>query len=226
MRLNVIGAMLLTGSMFVSSLANAGIVSVTGDAQINTGTIALDLSHGAVESNLIQGFSEDANVVINQAITVDFDIASVSTSLSGFDTEVGQGGGTGSLAAGTYNSYLLHFDPIGSGSAVNATFTFTGNILALIVSIDNLQATDGIFNSVTTDYNSGDNVNGRRSESTDLFSFVGNVLTVSILSTNSTNVDHIRVLTVADPVVVDASAPASILFVVLGAGLLAFRRFK
>lgn len=219
----LVGAFLLTSAV-TSTSAFAGISSVTGDG-ILSGAVTTDLSHGASENNDIQGFEEDINVTLGTAISVDYDISDASNSLSGFNTNVGGGGGSGSLAAGTYNSYLLHFDPVGAGDIIEASFTFSDNIVAVVASIDFLQATDSVFNSITTDFNSGDNANGRRSEADDLFSFIGNTITLRMFSTNNANVDHLRVITSNESTQV-VNSPVAISLFLLGLAGLSARRLK
>lgn len=219
----LVGAFLLTSAV-TSTSAFAGISTVTGDGVIS-GTVVTDLSHGVSENNDIQGFEEDINITLGTAISVDYDISDASNSLSGFTTNIGNGGGSGSLAAGTYNSYLLHFDPVGSGDIIEASFTFSDNIVAVVASIDFLQATDSVFNSITTDFNSGDNVVGRRSEATDLFSFIGNTITLRMFSTNNSNVDHLRVIT-SNESTQAVNSPVSISLLLLGLAGLAARRLK
>lgn len=219
----LVGAFLLA-SATVSTSAFAGISSVTGDGLL-AGAVIADLSHGVSENADIQGFEEDINITLGADISVDYDISDAGNNLTGFSTNVGGGGGSGTLVAGTYNSYLLHFDPVGAGGITEATFTFSDSIVAIVASIDFLQATDVLFNSATTDFNSGDNGNGRRSESSDLFSFVGNTVTLRMFSTNSSNVDHLRIITsnMSTEVV---NAPVTLSFLLLGfAGLLS-RRLK
>lgn len=218
MKFNLIGGLFLITSTFAAATASASIVSVTGDGVIS-GVVVADVSEGASQNANIQAFSEDINVLTTDAIDVDYDVTDAGAALTGFSS--GNGGGT--LVAGTYNSYLLHFDPTASGTASDAVFTFAGNIVALIVNVDFLTATDSVFNSITTDFNSGDNVLGRRSENTDTFTFVANALTVNLLSTNATNVDHIRVITLADAA--EVSAPTTMMLILMGFAALGFRRF-
>lgn len=224
MKNSILVCAFLLASAATSTSAFAGISSVTGDG-ILSGAVITDLSQGASENSDIQGFEENINVTLGTAISVDYDISDASNSLSGFSTNVGNGGGSGSLVAGTYNSYLLHFDPVGAGDIIEASFTFSDNIVAVVASIDFLQATDSAFNSITTDYNSGDNVNGRRSEVDDLFSFIGNTITLRLFSTNSANVDHLRVITSNESTQVVNSPVAMSLFLLGLAGLSA-RRLK
>lgn len=120
------------------------------------------------------------------------------------------------LAAGTYNSYFIHFDKTSSSSndftldpATNPTITFSDNIVAIFAKDSDLDDSDGVFGSMTTTYvassvqdlRGAGTING---EGNDNFSDSGDslasaigtkVFTLDKLRLVGTGVDQIRIVT-------------------------------
>ena len=211
----------LTVLVFAVGQANAALISTVGG--VLAGGAPLDLSEGASQNSLIQGFNEDQGVTTTGLTPIDYDITDATLLLTG----ISGAGGAKTLGPGTYDSHIIHYDPPPPGrQSSEASFTFDGTIVALMVTanspIATLYATDSIFNSTTTDWNSGDNPIGRRAENGDTFNFDGNTLNVTLFSTNASNVDQIRVLTLRNPTV---PLPATVWLFGAGlAGLGAVRR--
>lgn len=197
--------------MFMSKyLATAAVLACTAfSAQAATISAAtgLDLGRGDTESNTLQVFSEAQGVVVaGGAVTVDYLVGanlSVGDTASGVSTfSSGQ-----SLTAGTYNSFLVHFDPMSAGSISNIAIDFGETIVGIIVSNSGssklLNSTDGLFGTAAA----YDDHLGRRTEDSDSFVFTnGTTLTFS-LGTNATHIDNIRVLTEVAAVPLPASLP-------------------
>ena len=109
------------------------------------------------------------------------------------------------LTAGTYDSHLIHFDPMGSGS-VMGSWDFGATIVGIILSNNGTQtllnASDAIFGTATI----YDNHLGRRTESIDFFTLTSSTSLSFDLTTNANHVDNIRVLTEVAAVPLPASA--------------------
>ena len=206
------------------SLMAAALIAGASTTQAATFTPAdgLDLTRNSTQDANVVAYSEQSDVTVaGGAITVDF--------LVGANLNVGDSSGGVStftsgqaLGAGTYNSYLVHFDPDGGGSA-DATFDFGETIVGLILSnaASNggpqlLNLSDATFGAAGTTY---DTHVGRRTESTDGFELLSATSLYVDLTTNSNHVDNIRVLTVAA-----VPVPASLPLLLAGFGGLAMLR--
>lgn len=171
----------------------------------------LDLTRNVTESNAVQVFSEAAGVTVGAgAVKVDYVVGSnlaIGATATGFDDLAGTGL---SLAAGTYDSYLVHFDPLNGGSISASVVDFGSRIVALILTnssvsgnIQLLKLSDATFGTAAI----YDSHIGRRTESTDTF-MLTNASTLSLnLLTNSSHVDNIRVLTEVAAVPLPATLP-------------------
>jgi hypothetical protein len=111
------------------------------------------------------------------------------------------------------DSHFLWFDPLGT-QRIEATITFTGRILGVIITRSGLLATNDLLGLASVTYLTPRLVG---LEAGDSFSFVDNVLTINWRT--STPGDHIRVLTAAVP----APATGGLLALAL-AGLALYRR--
>jgi hypothetical protein len=117
----------------------------------------------------------------------------------------------GPILAGTLvDSHGIVFDPANSAST-DMTVTFSGRILGVQILTASLVATDALFGSPGTTYNSP-SARGLETNELGTVSFAGNVLTVSRW-TASTPGDNIRVLTAAVP------EPATWAMMIAGFGL-------
>ena len=145
-------------------VAAASVLSTTGQVQAG-GSVPASLAHGAHESPWIQVYDEAENITVS--------------SVAG-------------IPAGTYNSYLVHFDPINDGGSIKTrvgTATFSTDILYIIRSSNDLDASDLIFNSGLLN-----GQNSRGSLDGDIVSFTGDTLNLRLAVTGS-NVDQVRVIT-------------------------------
>mgnify|MGYP000090622030 CR=1 FL=1 len=186
-------AMLVVSSLFSWSTANAGIMHSTGD--IN----GLDLRWGHTESNQVQSFNEEQNTYINNdQVNVDYLLGNnlfVGDSING----IRHSNSNLTLAAGTYNSHLLHFDPLGTsgGQVSNSRFTFEEDIVAIILGGNYLKLSDDIFGGTGTIYQ---NDNSRRLEPHDFLTFESsNTLVLDRLLVGKYWIDNARVITQTVP---------------------------
>lgn len=190
----------------IAAVSVAALASTPAIASTVSGGAAagLDLTRNVTQSNDVVVFSEATNVTVGSNVTVDFLaganlIEGVST--PGIDTfSSGQ-----TLTAGTYDSYLIHFDPLAAGS-IMGSWDFGAKIVGIILSNSGTQtllnASDSIFGTAAT----YDTSLGRRVESNDSFILTGSSFLSFSLATNANNVDNFRVLTEVAPVPVPASA--------------------
>lgn len=205
----------LVAGVFVSTAAQASAIS---------------LMQGTTEAATPQVFAEAQNRQVTSG-QVDVDYL-VGSNLNLGDTVGGVTNFTNSLAleGGVYDSFMVHFDPVGEPSdpvSTSATFGFAGKIVALIVSNGSslmpaasklLNSSDAVFGAPGGAYETN---LGRRSESNDLMQLLdANTLAVSF-ETRHAYVDNIRVITQAAAV----PLPASLSLMLAGvAGLSAMRR--
>lgn len=162
----------------------------------------------SLERNVVQSatatlYAEQTDVTVGAGdVTVDYLASSVSVGqqLNGImNFRSGE-----NLAAGKYDSFLIHFDPISAGSATG-TFTFENEISAIILSNGSfdgaralLNESDSVFGAASTTY---EETLGRRAENPwigfggDWVKLVNaNTLQYSLTS-NTWNIDNVRVLT-------------------------------
>jgi hypothetical protein len=190
--------------LFYWGSAHAGLMSPTDD--IN----GLDLRWGHTESNQIQAFNEAQNIYIHdEQIKVDFllgDNLFIGDSFRGSN----HSNSNLSLAAGNYNSHLLHFDSLGtsSGHIFNSRLSFEEDIVAIILGGKYLNLSDDIFGGIDTIYQKN---NSRRLEAHDFLTFESsNTLVLDQLSIGRYWIDNARVITQAVP------EPGSIALLSLG----------
>lgn len=214
-------------------LALAATVAISAfGAQAST----FDFTQGASENRMPQLIAEATGVTVGDGdVTVDYAVGAnlmVGDDFSG----TSQFSDGVALAGGTYNSYLIHFDPTNNTSRrmKEMTFTFAENIVGIILSngagtgnnadgvTDQLlNLSDRIFGLAGASY---EQTISRRSEnSDDMTLLTANSLFVN-LATNNGYIDNIRVLTAA-PSVVPVPASLPLLLVGLG-GIAALRRRK
>ena len=199
-------------SLFSWGSAYAGLMSPTDD--IN----GLDLRWGQTESNQIQAFNEAQNTYIHDGqIKVDFllgDNLFIGDSFRGLN----RSNSNLSLAAGNYNSHLLHFDSLGtsSGRIFNSRLTFEEDIVAIILGGKYLNLSDDVFGGIGTIYQ---NNNSRRLEAHDFLTFESsNTLVLNRLAIGKYWIDNARVITQVVP------EPGSIVLLSLGLLGLIFSR--
>jgi len=201
-------------SLFSWGSAYAGLISPTDDI---TG---LDLRWGQTESNQIQAFNEAQNTYINDGqIKVDFllgDNFFIGDSIRGLNHSKSNL----SLAAGNYNSHLLHFDTLGisSGRIFNSRLTFKEDIVAIILGGKYLNLSDDILGGIGTIYQ---NNNSRRLEAHDFLTLESsNTLVLNRLAIGKYWIDNARIITQSVP------EPESIMLFSLGLIGLIFSRAR
>lgn len=182
-------------------------------SSVAAGAATLNLDDGQTEGVDALLVAEKTSVSVGaDEVTVDYLLGSnlavggtvlgVNTFSSGF-----------SLASGSYDSHLIHFDPLNnSGATTSGSFDFVGDIVALIVSNNGtsqlLNLSDAVFAAAGVTY---ENEVHRRSEGPDpngdSFTLVdANTLTYNF-KTTSRFIDNVRVITEVAPVPVPAALP-------------------
>lgn len=125
--------------------ASFGLKGATGAAAIAS-TRPVNVSLGLAESNSLQAVLERQH-----QLAQSLGVSAVVNSSVTFNSGSAPSGGT--LTAGTgFDSYLMHFDPIGSNGALNNTATgsivFARDIIAIVLDVTTLAATDGSLGAI------------------------------------------------------------------------------
>jgi hypothetical protein len=214
----------------VISLAHAS--SVTGTVGI-TETTATDLTAGQVESD-----SQAFYLVEQQGVTLGSDL---SVGAAGTYDQANQPTFAGSIPAGSVvDSYLLHFDPVGSSGGSQQTvlgsITFDQAVLGVIFSRNagpngeiGLNATDdsvNFFGLAGTTYPTGSGLRGIFDDASDGYSFFasGNTLSFAFSGLNN-SLDEIRVLVDSTGAVSAIPEPIHYMMMVVSA-LIAFAIYR
>lgn len=218
---------ILAGAFAVATTsASAAVLTATGNGAIFGDSTGVDLREDRRESADITAYDEAQSVGLTAGqLIADYVVGS---NLSVGDTVAGNsslGANEGAaIGAGRYASHLLQFDPDGSLGGRNATFTFSGNIVALIVSNSGtsqlLNASDAVFGVASNFYTSS----ARRVEGSESMTLLSaNTLVLNGWAANDPYTDEIRVITEPAPVPLPASLPLLALGV---AGVAALGRRK
>lgn len=195
------------------------------------------LEKGVVQNDAAQLYREKTATVADNEVLVDY-LVPDDVVLGGGLVNTGftsKNSNPKWLPAGTYDSWLVHFDPQDPplNESDTGSFTFDTPILAIILSNGGitsqplsdrlLVASDGIFGAAGTTYEFDAS---RRGEKTDLFGISNDQLTLSyFLHTTTPFIDNIRVLT-ASPLISAIPLPAGGWLLLTGLGALALRRKK
>lgn len=183
-------------------------------ASVVGASAATILTQGSSEAVGAQVFAENTATVGAGDVTVDYLVGSNLDAGDSF-RGVNQFSGGVSLDAGTYASYLIHYDPLNSnGGSASGSYTFDGDIVAVIVSngagrgntadgtTDQLlNLSDAVFGNATYEQSIS-----RRSEGHDVFELVSANTLAFDFGTSRGFIDNVRVITAA-PVPIPASLP-------------------
>ncbi|MEO9572546.1 MAG: VPLPA-CTERM sorting domain-containing protein [Tateyamaria sp.] len=210
-----------------TSMTQAGTVSPTE-------TLPANLRLGVTQGSDARLFAEQSNVTVGQG---DVEVDYLASSLVFGDVNFGvtdfvTGSGI-ELGAGTYDSFLIHFDPFNANST-SGSFTFAHSIVAIILSngsgntdrfspLGLLNVSDRTFGGDSTTYEShlGRRAEGKASGRTGDTFVLESANEISFtLTTNKTHIDNIRVITQVAPV----PLPAGGLLLIAGLGALAVQR--
>lgn len=183
---------------FTRKIAISAIALIASVASAQASTIlaaGFDLSRNTTQDAGIQVFSEQTGVVVGaDSVTLDY-LVGGNLNISDNATGVSTFSSGSFLTAGTYDSFLVHFDPIGAGSVDNIAVDFGSTIVGIIVSNAGtsqlLNLSDVIFGTAAT----YDDHIGRRAEDNDSFSLTNASTLTFSLSANANHIDNIRVLT-------------------------------
>ncbi len=175
------------GFLAISAMnVQAGIISTTGPIDEITSSFPPSLLDGAFDSDsLIRVIVEKENHVLGANLVLD-------------------AGGT--ILAGTLvNSYLVHYDQVGGGSATQSgSLTFDSAILGVIHSLSNLGNSDSELGLLTAAGYSAHIFRGLELTTADSFSLTG-ATGISFSTTTNSHVDEMRIITAASPVPVPAA---------------------
>lgn len=195
--------------MKLYTLAAAALIAsaLSAQAATITSSAGLDLRPDATESNDVKVFSENGDVAVGAGqVTVDF---LVGTNLNVGETKDGLNNFAGGalLAAGSYDSYLLHFDPLPSGSTASISVDFGVNIIGLILSNSGTQTllnrTDATFGNAAFFDQDG----SRRAENNDEFTLTSATSISFDFLAGAGYTDNVRILTEVAPVPLPATLP-------------------
>lgn len=188
-------------NLALASVLALGAGSAAQAVTVDNGLIVGNsLEEGATESNDVLVIREATQVATTATVQVDYLFGSnlqVGTGVTGIDLATS----SQSLQAGTYNSYLLHFDPITQGGTEQSiSLGANERIVALIVSNRGLgrllNLSDDVFGLDGVSYANGV---GRRSEDNDDITLTSANTILFDTFANSTNIDNVRVITQVVP---------------------------
>ena len=186
---------IVIGFLAISALnVQAGIITIGTDIEFVGSSAGLDLTEGQIESNTkIRVYSEQLNYTLTTNIAVD-------------DTSIGSVGNSvsGTILTGTLvDSYLVHFDKVGSNSidlalGGNVIADMGVEILGIIFTSTRLNASDtelGLASSYSTS-----SVRGLEFTNDDTYGLAtigGFLRNLRMDLETSTNIDEIRIITTA-----------------------------
>lgn len=193
------------------SASQAQIASLTGNIE--------EVAKPADAQLNVYESSQNVRVWLEDTLTLSADLTGVDAVSAGtYQTNADLGNFT--IASGTFlSSYMLHFDPLGSGAAsYNGSVTFEQKIIGVFVRDARLDGSDAVLGGGTLYYTGGNR--GWEPASEDFAISVGEY-TISISGAASSPMDEYRVVTEGVP------EPATMTILGLGALAAATRkRFK
>jgi hypothetical protein len=187
-------------AIHICTQVHAGVVSTTG-AVLNLSFTPTFLVLGDLESNTaIFGFPEQQGIQLIGGLAVDISIPSTVPSATAINLSPGV------ISSGTrVNSYMLHFDPIGTpvtALALSGSVTFSTPILGIEVLTASLNSTDGVLGIPSTFYpiteiNRGlELAVGQAGFNTfDAVTLTSDRKTVSVLLSTQVSLDEMRIIT-------------------------------
>ncbi|HEY4085464.1 MAG TPA: PEP-CTERM sorting domain-containing protein [Bryobacteraceae bacterium] len=180
---------LLALILSVPAWAGSTVSSYSGDIGfINTPPSSL--VPGAVENDLkALLFMEDSDLSFASAITVNATAPGLYQSKASLTP--------GSIAAGTrISDTYIHADPVTSGTIFTGSVTFNTDILGLIVTTNDLFASDSFLGVTGTNYGGSTTPRGLElSPTQDYFSISSNLRTLTFTLKTWAYTDDIRVIT-------------------------------
>lgn len=184
--------------VLISGSAHSAVVSAIGSSTIYGSATGVDLTEGNRDSSAITSYDEaQAKTIGSNEVFVDYLVGanlSLGDTVAGVDS-IGPTGGR-ALQAGTYDSHLLQFDPNGSASGISATFTFSGEIVGLIVSNSGSSALLNLSDVVFGTASAYENLLGRRVESSESLTLVSSYeLRLNGWKASNPWTDEVRVIT-------------------------------
>ena len=208
-----------TGTAFLCIVGTARAAVVSYSDAIAAANLPSTLTEGAWESSSnLYLFAEGQNVALAEPLAVD---VMHSGTYDDFRLPALLPYG-GSIAAGTIvDSFLLHFAPLGQpkkseGVTLNASITFAGEILGLLLRNPTLVAADSAFGHFAAYPDSGQR-GPDRAEDVITLSADRRTLTVSLSEWN--DLDQFRIVTMAVPEPATWTLAALGFIIVLRSGL-------
>lgn len=183
----------------ILAIACAALVGTTSASFATT----LDFTRGATESVGAQVIAESQNVAVgSDEVIVDFLVGDLTIGQQFRGLNWQEGGSF--LGAGTYDSTLIHYDPLDSVDAFRKTgqVSFDTSIVAIILSNASrtestrrlLNLSDATFGITGATYLRS---TGRRAEGKDLFTLVDDRTLAYDFHTLAQYIDNVRVITAA-----------------------------
>lgn len=189
-------------SILSFSSAQAEIIAVSGNASFEGSALGKDLTPGSYEQDdVVFGFNERQCFESEAPVDYLINEGNIGTPLPGgviTDPELTLPDSDG------YASHIIHFDPVSTtinlvrgkaegALAVNATFEFDNDIVAVIVNSTSLALGDDKFGFRSTTYSTG---TYRGFEANDFFTINSSTsLTVNGVRSVGGRIDNLRVIT-------------------------------
>jgi len=190
-------ALVLLGSL-IGVEAN---ISSTAPSMVEVTPPSSVLYHDTESNTQIIAFVEKQNHVLSMPITVDITASGTYSPINppGFGSV-----SPGVIPANTaVNSYFIHFDPVGTTTAVFLTgsIILDEKIIGVIVYPSSLDASDGELGSAGTSYPVG-RLRGLESSSPDFITVDIGLAKVDVDVGTSTQIDQVRIITESKPLTV------------------------